>query len=191
MWPACASTGSHGVRPAFVLAVDPVAVTDGLIRVMRALVDLAFSQRGTGRWTVEVGADLPDLTVTGRVVRLAADLYGSDRDGNRFFLYPPTVAAILADALHHHGLPADEAAARAWDLPLRNTLNHARVVLHADTVRRGRLRDLRRGARRTNTAVRTIATHLGRQPPVLLDLTALCAMVRKLEQRTHDEFLLS
>ncbi|MEU4220586.1 hypothetical protein [Actinoplanes sp. NPDC026623] len=163
---------------------------DGLAnRIGIALVNAAVLDSSVSVWTIEAD-DLPAFSVGRPAAQLAATLFGPDSEGRSAFLYPTSFAPLLADALTRHGVTAEDAATQAWDLPLRDTLTYLpKLALAGGVSRKGSLRNFRRAARRTNQTVHAVAKHLGVRPPENLDLTALCTVVRKLEQRPHDNLL--
>ncbi|MEV4638024.1 hypothetical protein AB0J80_11785 [Actinoplanes sp. NPDC049548] len=158
-------------------------------RIGIALVNAAALDSSVSIWTIET-EDLPDFSVGRSAVQLAATLLGPGPDGQLAFLYPTSFAPLLAEALTRNGAAIEEAASQAWDLPLRDTLTCLpRLVVAEGFGRQSSLRNYRRAARRTNQAVQAVASYLGVQAPEDLDLTALCNVVRKLEQRPHDNLL--
>ncbi|MEV6350777.1 hypothetical protein [Actinoplanes sp. NPDC051851] len=176
-------------RDHVTVVLKPLRGTGLASRIGFALVNAAELDSSVNVWTLEAD-DLPAFSVGRAAAQLAASLFGPGPDGRSGFLYPTSFAPLLADALTRHGVAIEEAGAQAWDLPLRDTLTHLpQFVVAGGLGRQSRLRNFRRATRRTGQAVQAVATHLGVQAPGNLDLTALCTILRKLEQRPHDRLL--
>jgi hypothetical protein len=176
-------------RDHVTVILKPLRGTGLASRIGLALVNAAKLDSSVNVWTLEAD-DLPAFSVGRTAAQLAAALFGPGPDGQPAFLYPTSFAPLLADALTRNGIAIEEAAAQAWDLPLRDTLTHLpQFVVAGGSGRQSMLRNFRRAARRTHQAVQAVATHLGVQAPEDLDLTALCTILRKLEQRPQERLL--
>jgi hypothetical protein len=176
-------------RDHVTVILKPLRETGLANRIGLALVNAAKVDSSVNVWTLEAD-DLPAFSVGRAAAQSAATLFGPGPDGQLAFLYPTSFAPLLADALIRHGVAIEDAAAQARDLPLRDTLTHLpQFVVSGGLSRQSSLRNFRRAARRTHQAVQVVATHLGVQAPKDLDLTALCTILRKLEQRPQDKLL--
>lgn len=156
------------------IVLDPIARGDQLSRVGTALVGMANLEPAVARWAFEFAEDVPRFEVSGAGIDGAATLYASvgGQDRVRAFIYPPAFAPLLADAMASLGAAAGEAAAVAWDLPLRDTLEATAALASTDSVyRREWVAHEYAAIRRTNAAVRTVARLLGVRAPANLDLS--------------------
>jgi hypothetical protein len=175
-----------------VITLDTIRGSGRLGRLGVTLVQAAVIEPATAQWTVKFGGELPPFEVCSAAARLATTLYGPGPTGEQAFLYPVTFTPLLADALVRRGMSAADAAVPAWDLPLRDTLSFVGLLVRQRRPHRpNQLAELRRAARRTNNAVRTVASQLDLQPPPNLDLTAICTIIRRLERRPHDDQLMA